>query len=233
MFPSTKVPLDLFYEMMPRVAPRWYSIASDSLFHGKSVHLCLAVSDGGLCSAYMKDKNIGETVPCFIRKSTFHLPTRDKKRPMIMIGPGTGVAPMIGFLHRKLKWAEQGNELGDCHFYFGCRKASEDYIYQELMERCKEKGVITNLRVAFSRDQAEKVYVQNLIAQDAKSVWEVIAANGNIYICGDAKNMARAVEEALINVMVSEGGLTPDAAEEKLNKMEKNQRYLKDVWTSH
>eukprot|EP01061_Rhynchopus_euleeides_P008352 TRINITY_DN17415_c0_g1_i1.p1 TRINITY_DN17415_c0_g1~~TRINITY_DN17415_c0_g1_i1.p1 ORF type:complete len:678 (+),score=315.99 TRINITY_DN17415_c0_g1_i1:75-2036(+) len=233
MFPSTKVPLDLFYEMMPRVQPRWYSIASDSLFHGKSVHLCLAVSEGGLCSEYLKDKPVGATVPCFIRKSTFHLPTRDKKRPMLMIGPGTGVAPMIGFLHRKLKWSEQGAELGPCRFYFGCRKRSEDYIYSDLMERCADKGIITALRVAFSRDQAEKVYVQHLIEQDAKDIWQIINSDGNIYICGDAKNMARAVEEALVQVMIGEGGMSRENAEARLNKMEKNQRYLKDVWTSH
>ena len=233
MFPSTKVPLDLFYEMMPRTQPRWYSIASDSLFHGKHVHMCLAVSDGGLCSAFMKDKTVGAKVPCFLRKSTFHLPSRDKKRPMVMIGPGTGVAPMVGFLYRKLKWQETGHELGSCRFYFGCRKQSEDYIYEDLMERCKEKGVISALRVAFSRDQAEKVYVQNLVAQDAKEIWEVVEAGGNIYICGDAKNMAKQVEDELVKILVNEGGMSKQAAEDKLNKMEKSQKYLKDVWTSH
>eukprot|EP01064_Diplonema_japonicum_P028662 TRINITY_DN4451_c0_g1_i1.p1 TRINITY_DN4451_c0_g1~~TRINITY_DN4451_c0_g1_i1.p1 ORF type:complete len:665 (+),score=215.16 TRINITY_DN4451_c0_g1_i1:42-2036(+) len=233
MFKSTQVPVDLFFEMMPRTQPRWYSIASDHLKQGKAVHMCLAVSDGGLCSGYMKGMPVGTTVPCFIRKSTFHLPQRDKSRPSIMIGPGTGVAPMIGFIHRRTVWKEKGNELGECSFYFGCRKSTEDFIYADLMKEAEKSGVITNLRVAFSRDQAEKVYVQHLVAQDGKHIMELINKNANIYICGDAKHMARDVEEALVNILIEHGGYTRDDAEARLNKMEKSQRFLKDVWTSH
>eukprot|EP01063_Lacrimia_lanifica_P015307 TRINITY_DN22103_c0_g1_i1.p1 TRINITY_DN22103_c0_g1~~TRINITY_DN22103_c0_g1_i1.p1 ORF type:complete len:692 (+),score=322.35 TRINITY_DN22103_c0_g1_i1:85-2076(+) len=233
MFPSTKVPVDMFFELMPRTQPRWYSIASDSLQIGKTVSICIAISDGGLCSQYLDGMRLGMKAPVFIRKSTFHLPTRDKARPMIMIGPGTGVAPMIGFLHRRKVWQDKGNALGPCRFYFGCRSKAEDYIYEELMEESAKNGVITDLRVAFSRDQEQKVYVQHLLEQDADALWEIISKNGNIYICGDAKNMARQVEEVLVKVLMEKGAMARPDAEAYLNRMEKSQRYLKDVWTSH
>eukprot|EP01059_Diplonema_ambulator_P003623 TRINITY_DN13333_c0_g3_i1.p1 TRINITY_DN13333_c0_g3~~TRINITY_DN13333_c0_g3_i1.p1 ORF type:complete len:682 (+),score=268.70 TRINITY_DN13333_c0_g3_i1:59-2047(+) len=233
MFPSTKVPLDLFFEMMPRTQPRWYSIASDSLRQGKNVHMCLAVSEGGLASGYLKGMNVGDKVPCFIRKSTFHLPQRDKSRPTIMIGPGTGVAPLIGFIHRRMEWKTKGNALGACRFYFGCRKQAEDHIYADLMEQAVKEGVISDLRVAYSRDTGKKVYVQHLIHEDGAEINKLINENANIYICGDAKHMAKEVEETLTNILITHGGVSRDEAEAKLNKMEKSQRFLKDVWTSH
>ena len=232
MFPSTEVPVDLFFEMMPRTQPRFYSIASDSLVQGKCVNMCLAVSEGGLCSSYMKDMTIGSKVPCFIRKSTFHLPMRNKERHTIMIGPGTGVAPLIGFVHRRNAWAKN-NTLGECHFYFGCRRKNEDYIYRDLLEGAEKDGIITKLRVAFSRDSDKKVYVQDLVKEDGSELMKLIDGGANIYICGDAKRMARDVERALVNILVQHGKMEEEKAMERLNKMEKSQRYLKDVWTSH
>eukprot|EP01065_Artemidia_motanka_P005008 TRINITY_DN1237_c0_g1_i1.p1 TRINITY_DN1237_c0_g1~~TRINITY_DN1237_c0_g1_i1.p1 ORF type:complete len:665 (+),score=277.07 TRINITY_DN1237_c0_g1_i1:73-2067(+) len=234
LYPSTKVPLDVFMELMPRVQPRWYSIASDSLWETqrKSIHVCIAITDGGLCSGFLRSLQVGEKIPCFVRKSTFHLPQRDKKRPNIMIGPGTGVAPLIGFLYRRKAWALKGESLGETNFYFGCRSKHDDWLYQDLMEECEKSGVITKLRCAFSRDQSHKVYVQHLVREDGPDIWRLMEAGANIYICGDAKHMAKDVEEALLQIMEKEGGMTRDAAERRLNEKEKKSEYLKDVWTT-
>eukprot|EP01062_Namystynia_karyoxenos_P027987 TRINITY_DN212_c0_g3_i1.p1 TRINITY_DN212_c0_g3~~TRINITY_DN212_c0_g3_i1.p1 ORF type:complete len:664 (+),score=272.65 TRINITY_DN212_c0_g3_i1:99-2090(+) len=231
---STKVPLEVFMELMPRVQPRWYSIASDSLWETqrKSIHICIALTEGGLCSGHLKELNVGERVPCFVRKSTFHLPQRDKKRPNIMIGPGTGVAPLIGFLYRRKAWKQKGEELGETMFYFGCRSKHDDWLYQDLMEECLSAGIISKLRVAFSRDQAHKVYVQHLVKEDGADIWRLMEAGANIYICGDAKHMARDVEEALVQIMIEHGKMDRAAAEKRLNEKEKRSEYLKDVWTT-
>lgn len=134
----------------------------------------------------MKEKNpsLGEVkVPVFIRKSQFRLPTK-AETPVIMVGPGTGLAPFRGFIQERQYLRDEGKTVGDTILYFGCRKKSEDFIYKEELEKYVEKGTLT-LKTAFSRDQKEKIYVTHLIEQDADLVWKVIGENkGHFYICG-------------------------------------------------
>eukprot|EP01062_Namystynia_karyoxenos_P027986 TRINITY_DN212_c0_g2_i1.p1 TRINITY_DN212_c0_g2~~TRINITY_DN212_c0_g2_i1.p1 ORF type:complete len:724 (+),score=257.53 TRINITY_DN212_c0_g2_i1:98-2173(+) len=234
LFPSTRVPLDFFMETMPRTQPRWYSIASDSAAAEQkgSIHICVALTPGGLASTFLHSTPEGESVPCFVRKSTFHLPPRDKKRPLVMIGPGTGVAPLVGFLHRRRAWKAKWYDLGECRFYFGCRAKADDWLYQELQEECQREGIITQLRCAFSRDQPQKVYVQHLLRDDGAEVWTLLQAGANIYVCGDAKHMAKDVDECLTAICESHGGMSRPAAEKLLGDKEKRGEYIKDVWTS-
>ena len=235
MFPSANIPVGHFIEIMPKNNPRFYSIASDQLVQRTSVFLTVALVEDGLCSQYFKRLNVGDPIPIFVRKSTFHLPLRAKNRPLLLIGPGTGVAPLIGFCYRREAWRKRNAELGPCHFYFGCRRRDEDYLHRAEIEGWAADGqIISSLSTAFSREFDQKVYVQHLIKQNAAAVHELIVDKGaNIYICGDAKHMAKDVERTLIeDVLVGHGGMTPEAAEKLLSQMERNDRYLKDVWTS-
>eukprot|EP00656_Telonema_subtile_P012811 TRINITY_DN16475_c0_g1_i4.p1 TRINITY_DN16475_c0_g1~~TRINITY_DN16475_c0_g1_i4.p1 ORF type:complete len:192 (+),score=22.27 TRINITY_DN16475_c0_g1_i4:35-610(+) len=168
-----------------------------------------------------------------VRKSNFHLPLRAKNRPIIMIGPGTGVAPLIGFMHRRKAWQDKGNDIGDALLFFGCRNKSEDFIYEEFLGGCVSSGVLTTLDIAFSRDQAEKVYVQHRLKDHGDKIWTLINEGGaNVYICGDAKYMAKDVEATLLDIFQKQGGMSADKANDFIAKLEKNGKYLKDVWSA-
>lgn len=142
----------------------------------------------GVATTYLKEKNpkAGDEpikVPVFIRKSQFRLPTKSET-PVIMVGPGTGLAPFRGFIQERQYLRDEGKQVGDTVLYFGCRKKSEDFIYAEELEEYVAKGTLT-MKTAFSRDQKEKIYVTHLIEQDADLIWNVIGENkGHFYICG-------------------------------------------------
>ncbi|EAN79718.1 NADPH--cytochrome p450 reductase, putative [Trypanosoma brucei brucei TREU927] len=231
-FKSMSPPLSFFLEMMPRIAPRYFSISSDSLTHPTSVAITVAVVEGGLCTNLLQQAAVGQNIPVFVRKSNFHLPLRAKDRPIIMIGPGTGVAPFIGFLHRRSAWLEKGNKVGDALLFFGCRRREEDHIYADFMEKCLSNGALSVRDVAYSREQADKVYVQHRLAARGKEVWEIISRGGNVYVCGDAKNMARDVERQLLDIAQKYGAMKEDEATALLEKLATDERYLKDVWTA-
>lgn len=123
------------------------------------------------------------TVPIFIRKSQFRLPTKSQT-PIIMIGPGTGLAPFRGFIQERNVAKEEGKPVGETILYFGCRKRAEDFIYEEELLEYEKQGLL-KLHLAFSRDQAHKVYVSHLLEQNADEVWRIIGeSNGHVYICG-------------------------------------------------
>jgi len=141
----------------------------------------------GVATTYLRNKQpqSGEKVkvPIFIRKSQFRLPTKPET-PIIMVGPGTGLAPFRGFIQERQHLRDEGKSVGESILYFGCRKRSEDYIYEAELEEWVKKGTL-NLRAAFSRDQSKKVYVQHLLEQDADLIWNVIGeSKGHFYICG-------------------------------------------------
>ena len=232
-FSSCKVPLAHFLEAMPRIAPRYFSIASDQLRTPKTIGITVAIVDGGVCTSMLAAAAPGEQVPCFVRKSTFHLPLRAKQRPLVMIGPGTGVAPLVGFLHRRLGWKARNNTLGEAHLFFGCRKEKEDFIHGKFLQSCIDDGVLTGLKVAFSRDTDKKVYVQHKLEEEAALVWRLLGQEGaNLYLCGDSRYMAPDVEATLVRIFEKEGGLTKPQAEERLEKLAAQERYFKDVWAA-
>jgi cytochrome P450 / NADPH-cytochrome P450 reductase len=174
----------------------------------------------GVCSNFLAKRKAGEPCRVFIKdtKSTFRLP-QDGSTPVILVGPGTGLAPLRGFLQDR----EASKATGAAMLFFGCRN-SHDYIYREELEAFKERGVLTELLVAFSRpkDGSPKVYVQHLIAANAERVGSLLREGAHVYVCGDAKAMAPDVRAA-INAILGEGGV---------DKMVAAQRYHEDVWAS-
>ncbi|KAK2711550.1 hypothetical protein QYM36_012643, partial [Artemia franciscana] len=242
-FPSCKPPLDMVCELLPRLQARFYSISSSPKVHPTAVHVTAVVVryttptgriNKGVATTWLSSKKpedgVVHTVPCYIRKSQFRLPPR-VQTPIIMIGPGTGIAPFRGFLQERAFLKSEGRPVGENVLYFGCRKKDHDFLYEEELNSYVQDGVL-KLRVAFSREQAQKVYVQHLLKEDAKDVWRIIGQeNGHLYLCGDAKNMAREVLETLILIIQTEGNMSEADARSFIKKMEGQRRYATDVWS--
>jgi NADPH-ferrihemoprotein reductase len=204
-FPSLrgKLPLDVFFSIVPRLQPRAYTIASCSDVFPTSVHVCASVLDSpkptpasdaaskgrrlqGVCSNYLLRLATEQSprVRMFVRPSTFHLPD-DASKPVVLVGPGTGIAPMRAFLQERQWQRKQGKRVGSTIMFFGCKHRDEDYIYRDELEAYCRDGTITMLQTAFSREQAHKVYVQHLIEQQGETVWQAVAKQeGHVYVCG-------------------------------------------------
>uniref|UniRef100_A0A3Q2NS41 NADPH--hemoprotein reductase n=1 Tax=Fundulus heteroclitus TaxID=8078 RepID=A0A3Q2NS41_FUNHE len=241
--PSLKPPIDHLCELLPRLQARYYSIASSSKVHPNSIHICAVVVEyetktgrvnKGVATNWLKNKLVNghkSTVPMYIRKSQFRLPFK-ASNPVIMIGPGTGIAPFMGFIQERGWLKEQGKDVGETVMYFGCRHKNEDYIYQEELEEAEKKGVLTQLNVAFSRDQAHKVYVQHDLKKNKEHVWKLIHTdNAHIYVCGDARNMAKDVQTAFYEIAEEFGGMTRTQATDYVKKLMTKGRYSQDVWS--
>ncbi|KAJ4936059.1 hypothetical protein JOQ06_017583 [Pogonophryne albipinna] len=243
--PSLRPPVDHLCELLPRLQARYYSIASSSKVHPDRISICAVVveyetptgrTNKGVATNWLKNKLVTDnghksTVPMFIRKSQFRLPFK-ATNPVIMIGPGTGIAPFMGFIQERGWLKEQGKEVGETVLYFGCRYKNEDYIYQEELEEAEKKGVLTQLNIAFSRDQEQKVYVQHLLKNSKEHLWKLIHSdNAHIYVCGDAKNMAKDVQTALQDIAEELGSMTRTQATDYVKKLMTKGRYSQDVWT--
>lgn len=242
--PSCRPPIDHICELLPRLQPRYYSISSSSKLYPTTVHVTAVLVkyetktgrvNKGVATTFLSQKHPSDgeplpRVPIFIRKSQFRLPAKTDT-PVIMVGPGTGLAPFRGFIQERDFNKKDGKEIGQTILYFGCRKRSEDYIYEEELEDYVERGVM-KLRTAFSRDQAHKVYVTHLLEEDMDLLWSVIGENkGHFYICGDAKNMATDVRNILLKVLQSKGNMSESEATQYIKKMEAQKRYSADVWS--
>ncbi|MFH1067475.1 MAG: sulfite reductase subunit alpha [bacterium] len=229
-------PEELFALLTP-ISPRLYSIASSQSKHPDEAHLVVSLvsytTHGrlkyGLASGYLaKHIPIGETAPIFIQHHRyFHLP-EDNSRDIIMVGSGTGVAPYRAFLQQR----EMDGAKGRNWLFFGDRRQAEDFLYREEWEALQKKGVLTRMDTAFSRDQAHKIYVQDRLRERGKELWQWIQNGAYFYVCGDAKNMAKDVHQALIDIVTKEGSLTPDAAADYVNVtlMKEESRYLRDIY---
>uniref|UniRef100_A0A672MF76 NADPH--hemoprotein reductase n=1 Tax=Sinocyclocheilus grahami TaxID=75366 RepID=A0A672MF76_SINGR len=243
--PSLRPPIDHLCELLPRLQARYYSIASSSKVHPNSIHICAVVVEyetktgrvnKGVATNWLKSKMPTDnghktTVPMYIRKSQFRLPFKSTN-PVIMVGPGTGIAPFMGFVQERGWLKEQGKDIGETVLYYGCRYKNEDFLYQEELEEFEKTGVLTALNVAFSRDQAEKVYVQHLLKKNKEAVWRLVHSdNAHIYICGDARNMARDVQNAFYEIAEELGGLSRAQAVDYVKKLMTKGRYSQDVWS--
>lgn len=240
-FPSARPTLGAFFgSIAPRLQPRFYSISSSPALHPRSVHItCAVVKETlpsgrvheGVASTWLAAAKKGTKVPVFIRRSAFKLP-QAPSTPVVMVGPGTGLAPFRGFLQERLAQAAKGVALGPGVLYFGCRNRAHDFIYQQELEAAVQKGGLSALNVAFSRDGAVKDYVQHHMARQGAELWRLLGPQGKgyLYVCGDAKNMAKDVHRTLHSVIMEVTGCSGPQAEEEVKAMADQGRYLKDVW---
>lgn len=232
-FPATP-DAQTFVTMLRRLSPRSYSISSSLAANPDEVHLTVAEvryqafgrEHWGAGSTHLVDRlQVGDTVRVFIeRNSRFRLPAPDV--PVVMIGPGTGIAPFRAFIEeRKMQGAS-----GDNWLFFGDRNFDSDFLYQLEWQRHLKQGHLTRLDVAFSRDQKQKIYVQDRIRDNGAELYRWIENGAAIYVCGDSKHMAGDVNTALIDVLAEFGGLDTDAAEQRLKELRSAGRYQRDVY---
>ena len=224
-----------FTGLLRKLAPRAYSIASSNTANPDEVHLTVAVvrydafghTHEGAASTYLADRLAeGDTVSVYVeRNSRFRLPA-DDNAPVVMIGPGTGVAPFRAFVEERV---ERG-AAGDNWLFFGDRTFSEDFLYQIEWLRHLKQGGLSRLDVAFSRDQAEKIYVQDRLRERGRELYEWIEKGAFLYVCGDARYMAPDVETALVEIIAEHGGTSREDAAARLKELKRAARYQKDVY---
>lgn len=242
---SCKPPLDLICELLPRLQARYYSISSSGKIHPESVHVTAVLVqyttptgriNNGVATSWLAqkkpqaDQEVMHRVPIFIRKSQFRLPARPQT-PIVMIGPGTGVAPFRGFVQERLGMKREGKPIGETILFFGCRKKAEDFLYEDEFKEAINEGLLT-LHVAFSRDQEQKQYVTHLLKEQSANLWRILnQENGHVYVCGDAKNMARDVHSIIVETCQQHGNMTATEAVQYVKKLETQRRYSADVWS--
>ncbi|PFB13692.1 bifunctional cytochrome P450/NADPH--P450 reductase [Bacillus cereus] len=240
-YPACEMEFSNFIELLPALRPRYYSISSSPRVTEKKVSITVSVvadnawsGNGtykGIASTYLAQLKEGDSITCFISNSQsgFELP-KSPKTPIIMVGPGTGIAPFRGFLQARKSMKINGESLGEAHLYFGCRSPKEDYLYQEELEQIQKEGIVA-LHTAFSRmNNQQKIYVQHLIKQDAEKVINLLNQGAHIYICGDGRKMAPDVENTLIKGYSDIYNVSEPEARAWLQKLEEKQYYVKDVW---
>jgi len=234
-FPGlVKEPQQLF-NILSRLTPRMYSIASSQALHPDNVQTTVRViryaSHGrerqGLCSGHLGERShVGTTMPIFLHANgNFRLP-EDSSAPVIMVGPGTGIAPFRAFLEER----QATGATGQNWLFFGDQRKSLDYLYQEQLETMHKDGLLTHLHTAFSRDQAKKIYVQDRMQENAAVLYDWLERGAYFYVCGDATRMAKDVELALLDSIAKGSNGTLEQANEYLAVMKKQKRYQRDVY---
>ncbi|MEL7273259.1 MAG: cytochrome P450 [Pseudomonadota bacterium] len=265
-FPACELPFEVFLETCPNMVPRYYSISSSpQTGEGEDPNHCtitVAVVDGpvkggllegsgrrtsnnryqGTCTNYLAGLTTSSAFHAAMRNPSagFVLPD-DMSRPIIMVGPGTGIAPFRGFMQQRAWEARQGKKtrdgtLGEAMLFFGCRHPEQDYIYKEELEAWNNEG-LCDLHVAFSRatdktGKIKRVYVQDLLAEQADNVWSLLEAGAKIYVCGDGGHMEPDVRRALTRLYADRKDVSADEADEWLAGMIEKQDYVLDVWVS-
>ncbi|MBL4910471.1 MAG: assimilatory sulfite reductase (NADPH) flavoprotein subunit [Alteromonadaceae bacterium] len=228
-----------FVDALRKITPRLYSIASSQSEVEDEVHLTVALVEyqqgdktraGGASSFLGKRLEQGGKVKVFVEhNNNFRLP-ENTETPVIMIGPGTGVAPFRAFMQEREALNDDGAELGKSWLFFGDQTFTQDFLYQVEWQNYLKSGLLTKLDVAFSRDQAEKIYVQDRLQENAAEVYLWLEQGAHLYICGDANRMAKDVHQTLVNIVVEQGGKTSEQAETYLKTLRINKRYQKDVY---
>jgi sulfite reductase (NADPH) flavoprotein alpha-component len=216
------------------LAPRLYSIASSRLSVDDEVHLTVAaldyIADGerrfGSASRYLATRRVDARLQVYIeRNKRFRLPA-DRSRDVIMVGPGTGVAPFRGFLQERAATAATGRNW----LFFGARQMDRDFLYQTEWQSALKHGALHRLDVAFSRDRAERVYVQQRMREQGAQLFHWLESGAYLYVCGDAAHMAPDVHQALLDIVGDHGGRTPEEAATYLNTLMGERRYVRDVY---
>ncbi|CUX38153.1 sulfite reductase subunit alpha [Rhizobium oryzihabitans] len=224
-----------FVTFLKPLQHRAYSISSSPLVAKNGVHLTIASvryraegrERGGVCSTYLADRvEAGQNAGVFVSPNKAFRVPQDNDAPMIMVGPGTGIAPFRAFLQeRQARGAKGRNWL-----FFGDQHRQSDFIYENELGDMSRDGVLTRLDLAFSRDQAEKIYVQTRMRQNGKALYQWLEEGGYFYVCGDATRMAKDVDDALHRIVIEEAGISAEAASDYLNRLKREKRYLRDVY---
>lgn len=234
-YPANISTQDLVASLRPLIS-RQYSIASAEEIHQDEVHILikpvtytkgeLARKHLGVASNWLKDKQLGDTVPVYIKaNSSFKLP-EDANQKIIMIGAGTGIAPFRSFLYQRENQGANGNSW----LFFGEQRFRSDFLYQTEWQKFLKDGTLEKMHVAFSRDQAEKVYIQHKLLEQAASVYDWIEQGATLYICGDINNLAKDVHHTLIQIISEQAGKSLKEAEAQLDNMKISKKYQRDVY---
>jgi sulfite reductase (NADPH) flavoprotein alpha-component len=233
--PSVKFSPEEFVGLLTKLQPRLYSVASSLRAFPEQVHFIIDVvryeSRGrrrkGVCSTFLAERADKVPVPVYPSSAKhFHMP-EDGNVPLIMIGPGTGVAPFRAFLQDRQATGAKGKNW----LFFGAQREACDYAYREDFHKLKQDGILTRMDCAFSRDQTHKIYVQNRMLENAAEIWKWIDGDGGqFFVCGDAKRMAKDVDAALRKIVQDQGGKSPEEANEYVEKLKSDKRYKRDVY---
>lgn len=224
-----------FVTFLKPLQHRAYSISSSPLLAKDSVHLTIASvryraegrERGGVCSTYLADRvEAGQSAGIFVSPNKAFRVPQDDNAPVIMVGPGTGIAPFRAFLQERQARGARGKNW----LFFGDQHRQSDFIYENELGDMSRDGVLTRLDLAFSRDQAEKIYVQTRMRQNGKALYQWLEEGGYFYVCGDATRMAKDVDDALHSIISDEAGISAEAASDYVNRLKREKRYLRDVY---
>ncbi|RLA16423.1 MAG: sulfite reductase subunit alpha [Gammaproteobacteria bacterium] len=234
-FPEMQFSAAEFLALLKPLQHRAYSISSSGKANPETVHLTIGSvryhshnrDHKGVCSTYLADLADENTpIRCFFSPNkVFRVPENDDL-PMIMVGPGTGIAPFRAFLQER----EFRNAKGVNWLFFGDRNAATDFIYQDEIAAMQKSGILSKLDLAFSRDQEEKIYVQDRMREQGAELFALLEQGGYFFVCGDAYRMAKDVDKALHDVIATQGDFSQEQATEYVNQMKKDKRYVRDVY---
>ncbi|MBL4822506.1 MAG: assimilatory sulfite reductase (NADPH) flavoprotein subunit [Colwellia sp.] len=232
---KTEIDPQFFVEALRKITPRLYSIASAQAEVEEEVHLTVGLvsfdangepRSGGASGFLANRLEEGQSVRVFVEHNdNFRLPS-DNNTPVIMVGPGTGVAPFRAFMQQR----EADEASGDNWMFFGDQTFTQDFLYQVEWQNYLKSGLLTRMDVAFSRDQAQKIYVQDRLKEQASEVFSWLERGAHLYICGDANRMAKDVHQTLLDIIAEQGNLSGEQAEQYLKDLRSNKRYQKDVY---
>ena len=234
-FPAVRWAPEEFVKLLKKLQPRLYSISSSPKAHPGQVHLTTAIvryqslgrARQGVCSTFLAERVApGGSVPVFVHSNHVFRPPADSDAPMIMVGPGTGIAPFRAFLEERLATGAKGRNW----LFFGEQHEARDFLYRDELETLRRDGPLTRLDTAFSRDQADKVYVQTRMLERARELFAWLEEGAHFYVCGNAKRMAKDVDAALHKVILRGGGKTEEQAAEYVARLKSERRYQRDVY---
>ncbi len=234
-FTAAKFAPEEFVKTLRKLQPRLYSIASSQKVVGNSVHLTVAVvrytvphsarGRSGVCSTFLASR-AEAGVPVFVHTAKHFRVPENPDAKVIMVGPGTGIAPFRAFLQERQATGAKGENW----LFFGDQREATDFLYRDELESAAGAGILHKLTTAFSRDQAEKIYVQHRMIEHGAELFQWLESGAYFYVCGDAKNMAKDVDAALHRIVENHGGLTAEQAKDYIDALKKEKRYRKDVY---
>lgn len=234
-FPTARFTPQEFVGLLRRLMPRLYSIASSPRVHPREVHLTVVAvryrtnnrDRVGVCSTFLSDRVElnADPVPVFVHHSHFR-PPADGSRDCIMVGPGTGIAPFRAFVQDRIATGATGRNW----VFYGDQQRATDFLYEDEWLAYAARGQVARLDLAWSRDQAHKVYVQDRMREHAADLWAWLQGGAGFYVCGDAKRMAKDVDLALHEIVAQQGGMDTAAAAAYIKQLKKEKRYQRDVY---